>query len=102
VRIIKPSQIAAFAKIHPDAKEPLMRWMSLAKEAQWNSLLDIRKVFRSADEVVVNSGRSVVIFNIRGNNYRLITAVHYNRQLVYTMLFLTHAEYSKDAWKRIL
>ena len=102
MRIIKPARILEFAKRHPDAREALERWLELAIQARWRSLADIRKLFRSADEVIVRSGRPVVIFNVRGNNYRLITAVHYNRELVFVMEFLTHAEYSKDAWKRTL
>jgi mRNA interferase HigB len=42
------------------------------------------------------------VFNIRRNDYRLITAAHFNRQIVYVMRFLTHAEYSKDRWKETL
>lgn len=102
MRIIKPAHLLDFAKMHPDAGEALNRWLGIARKAQWTSLADVRKVFRSADEVLVKSGRPVVIFNIRGNNYRLITGVHYNRGLVYVMLLLTHAEYSKDAWKKTL
>jgi mRNA interferase HigB len=53
----------------------------------------------SADQVRVESGRTVVIFNIRGNNFRLICALHYNTGVVYALRFLTHAEYSKNQWK---
>jgi hypothetical protein len=49
--------------------------------------------------VPVASGRTVVVFNIRGNRYCLVTAIHYNRQIVDTLKFLMHAEYSKDRWK---
>jgi mRNA interferase HigB len=52
--------------------------------------------------VTVRSGRQVVVFNIGGNKYRLITAIHYNRQLVFTLRVLTHAEYSRDDWKDVL
>ena len=48
---------------------------------------------------MVDSNRTVVIFNIGGKNYRLITAIHYNRQLVFVLRFMTHAEYSKNRWK---
>ena len=43
--------------------------------------------------------RSGFVFNIRRNDYRLIVAAHFNRQIVYTLCFMTHAEYSKDTWK---
>lgn len=55
--------------------------------------------YLSADGVKVESGRDATVFNIRGNKYRLITAIHYNIQAIYVMRFLTHAEYSKNTWK---
>jgi mRNA interferase HigB len=42
------------------------------------------------------------VFNVCGNDFRLIVAIHYNRGIVYTLRFLTHAEYSKDKWKKEL
>ena len=41
----------------------------------------------------------MTVFNICGNKYRLIAAIHYNRQRVYVLRLLRHAEYSKDFWK---
>ncbi len=41
----------------------------------------------------------MTVFNIRGNRYRLIAAIHYNTQRVYVLRLLTHAQYSKDLWK---
>jgi mRNA interferase HigB len=51
--------------------------------------------------VTVKSNRTVTVFNIT-NDLRLITAIHYNRQEIFTMRFLTHAEYSKNKWKSSL
>jgi len=65
-------------------------------------LAEVRAVHPHADPVVVASGRTVVVFNIRGNRYRLATAIHYNRQIIYTLRFMTHAEYSKNRWKDTL
>jgi len=52
--------------------------------------------------VKVRSGRQVLVFNIRRNDYRLIVAAHFNRQIVYILRFMTHAEYSKNRWKETL
>jgi mRNA interferase HigB len=52
--------------------------------------------------VKVRSGRTVLVFNLRRNDYRLIAAAHFNRQIVYALRFMTHAEYSKDRWKETL
>jgi mRNA interferase HigB len=60
------------------------------------------ETFPHADQVTVASKRTVTVFNIGGNNYRLITAIHYNTKIVYILRFLTHAEYDKDAWKKAL
>lgn len=48
---------------------------------------------------MVRSGRSVTIFNIAGNAYRLITAIHYNSGKVFVLRFMTHAEYDRQTWK---
>ena len=59
-------------------------------------------MFPSADAVKVGTGRIATIFNVCGNKYRLITAIHYNTGLIFILRFLTHAEYSKNAWKENL
>ena len=64
--------------------------------------MDARKTFPHADQVKVKSGRTVTVFNVRGNEFRLITAIHYDRRKVFVLNFLTHAEYSKDTWKNRL
>jgi mRNA interferase HigB len=102
MRIIKPATLKDWAVRHPDAAGGLEKWMTLVEEADWRNFIEMRAVFSSADEVTVESGRRVVVFNIGGNKYRLIAAVHYNTQIVYTMLFMTHAEYDKDKWKKVL
>jgi mRNA interferase HigB len=100
--IIKPARLTEFSRQYPAAAPALERWLWLTRIAQWSSLADVRRVFRAADEVRVRSGRVVVVFNIKGNDFRLITAIHYNRGKVFVMLLMTHAAYSKNAWKEIL
>jgi mRNA interferase HigB len=102
MRIIKPATVNSWAMRHADAAGALEKWMVLLEEAEWKNLIEMRAVISSADEVTVASGRRVVVFNIGGNKYRLIAAVHYNTQIVYALLFMTHAEYSKDKWKKVL
>jgi mRNA interferase HigB len=102
MRIIKRSALAAYWRRNPQAETGLLCWHKLAKKARWTCLHDVRATFPHADAVTVASGRSVVVFNIAGNKYRLITAIHYDRQLVFTLRVLTHAEYSKNQWKSVL
>jgi mRNA interferase HigB len=99
VRIIKPAFLVEAFTRHPTAKSALLAWRTATQHADWSQFADVRTTFGSADQVRVASGRTVVIFNIGGNNFRLICAIHYNRRVVYTLRFLSHAEYSKNNWK---
>jgi mRNA interferase HigB len=77
-------------------------WRKTVKAATWRNLVEVRKSYPDTDAVKVHSGRQVLIFNIRRNDYRLIAAAHFNPQIVYVTRFMTHAEYSKDHWKETL
>jgi len=66
------------------------------RREQSRHFADLCRCFRSADPVRVASNKAVVVFNIHGNDYRLICAIHYNTGRVFLLRFLTHADYSKD------
>jgi mRNA interferase HigB len=102
VRIIKVPFLAEAAKKHPKARKWIENWCSIVKEVPWKNIQEVRASYPSADTVMVQSGSNVVVFNVCGNDFRLIVAIHYNRGIVYTLRFLTHAEYSKDKWKKEL
>jgi mRNA interferase HigB len=102
VRIIKEAFLAAAGKENPLAARHLDVWRKTVKAAKWRNIVDLRQSYPDTDAVKVRSGRTVLVFNIRRNDYRLIAAVHFNRQIVYTLRFMTHAEYSKDRWKETL
>src|SRR5438552_464220 len=99
MRIITRKRLRESARQFPDAAEPLRKWERVVREAKWHNLQDVRCIYRHADAVTVGSERVVTVFNIGGNKYRLIAAIHYNTQRVYILRFLTHAEYSKNLWK---
>ena len=99
VRIVKESFLALAARDYPKAANYLGAWGRTVRSATWRNLAEVRRTYPSADAVTVKSGRQVLVFNVCGNSYRLIVAVHFNRQILYTLRFLTHAEYSKDRWK---
>ena len=65
--------------------------MNLSK---FDTFDELRSVFPSADKV-----GDLVVFNIGGNKYRLITSIHFNRQKIYIRDILTHSEYDKNKWK---
>jgi mRNA interferase HigB len=102
MKIIKRATLAAYWQRNPQAESGLLYWHKLAKKAWWTCLQDVRATFPHADAVEVASGRRVVVFNIAGNKFRLITALHYNRQLAFTLMVLTHAEYDRGKWKDVL
>ena len=102
MRIIKEEFLEAAGREHPPAARHLDAWRKFVRTAAWRSLVDVRRTYPDTDIVKVRSGRQVLVFNIRRNDYRLIVAVHFNRQIVYALLFMTHAHYSKDRWKETL
>jgi len=102
MKIIKRATLAAHWQGNPQAENGLLYWHKLAKKARWACLQDVRATFPHANAVEVVSGRRVVVFNIAGNKFRLITALHYKRQLAFTLMVLTHAEYDRGKWKDVL
>lgn len=78
---------------HPEAKKQLDIWRSLVEEADWKTPHELKAHFGTAD---ILSDKQVV-FNIRGNHFRLLVKVDYQKQLVIVKKFGTHAEY--DTWK---
>jgi mRNA-degrading endonuclease HigB of HigAB toxin-antitoxin module len=76
----------------------LQRWSALSPT---HFFTQTRQTFAHADQVTVKSKRTTTVFNIT-NDFRLVTAIHYNREEVYTMRFLTHADYDKNKWKDTL
>ncbi len=102
MRVIKPVRSAEFAGRHRKASAPLARWLTITRKALWRQFSDVQATFPGADRITVASGRTVVCFDIAGNDYRLITAIHYDRRKIFVLRFLTHAEYSKDDWKQSL
>jgi mRNA interferase HigB len=99
VRIIAESTLRRFGDRHPKAAPGLEAWRRIVSREEFQHFADLRRCFRSADQVRVASEKTVVVFNVHGNDYRLICAIHYNTGRVYLLRFLTHAEYSKDRWK---
>jgi mRNA interferase HigB len=86
------------ARKHREIAEWLRNWMMTAQNASWWSLVDVRQQYPSADGVPLK--RIVItVFNVKGNDYRLLTIIRYASQQIVIVDVLTHAEYSKDKWK---
>ncbi|OUL24897.1 type II toxin-antitoxin system HigB family toxin [Nostoc sp. 106C] len=78
----------------PNVKQQIENWYATVKKADWQSLEDVRRIYRDSESV-----GNFTVFNIKGNDYRLIVGIDYENQVVYYKYFLTHAEYDKDNWK---
>ena len=89
MRVIAVSTLRAFWERHPDAEQPLKAWHEEALNAAWMQPADIKAQYRSAS--VLKNRR--VVFNIKGNDYRLIVAIAYNLQIAYVKFIGTHKEY---------
>jgi mRNA interferase HigB len=99
MRITAESRLRQYAEDHPDARSGLSGFLTVARRASWQSLQELRRTYPHADAVTVASGRVVTVFNMGGNKYRLITAIHYNTERLFVLRFLSHAEYSRGTWK---
>ena len=95
MHIISRKVLREFAQRHPDSETALDSWFHLVRTNQFHSFNALRQVFPSADKV-----GDVIVFNIGGNKYRLIAAIHFNRQKVYIRHILTHPEYDQGTWKK--
>jgi mRNA interferase HigB len=102
MRVVKPSRIREFAKAYPDAASSLIAWLRITRAARWLNIQEARQELPSADAARVASGRTVTIFNIGGNKYRLIVSIHYKWSMVYVLRFMTHSEYDRNKWKESL
>jgi len=89
MRVIAVSTLRAFWKRYPGAEQPLKAWFEEATSATWTQPADIKAQYRSAS--VLKNRR--VVFDIKGNEYRLIVAVAYKLQVVYVKFVGTHKEY---------
>lgn len=94
MHIITRKRLIEFSNIHPDAEVPLDRWYRILKSTNFNSFSDLRKTFPNADQV----GR-LTVFNIGGNNYRLVAFIVYLNKRIYIRHIMTHNEYNKEKWK---
>lgn len=91
MRIIALSTLREFWGKHPDAETPLRAWYALASQSEWKTPADIKEAYRNASFTANNR----VVFNIKGNDYRLVVAVHYDRGMMYVRFVGAHRQYDK-------
>ena len=101
--VVGSERLAEFGLSHADAAGALAAWRRTVLAAEWPNPAALRQTYGSADPAVaVASGRRVVVFNIRGNRYRLVAGVDYQLGIVNVLRVMTHQEYSRDRWKDLL
>jgi mRNA interferase HigB len=95
MRVIKRKTLEEFWNRHADSEQALKAWYAEVSHAIWKTPDDIRQKFRSADFLADNR----VVFNIKGNHYRLVVKIHYASDrivgLVYIRFIGTHSEYDR-------
>jgi mRNA interferase HigB len=102
MRIVTEPFLKGMAARFPHAASWLAVFVTTVRRARWRNIVELRQTYPHADAVIVRSGRTVIVFNVAGNKFRLIAAIHFNVQIIFTLRFLTHAEYSKNQWKEDL
>lgn len=76
---------------YKEAEQPLRAWCAEAKKANWKTPDDIKKLYRNASFIANNR----VVFNIKGNDYRLVVSIKYEFQILYIPFIGTHKQYDK-------
>ncbi len=94
MHVISKKKLRDFWEDNPKSRAPLEAWYQVAKKAEWENFAEVRATFGSADLV-----NRFVVFDIGGNKYRLIAAIHFNRSKLFIRHVLTHAEYDEGKWK---
>jgi mRNA interferase HigB len=89
MRIIAKRTLREFWSRHPDAEEPLLAWYREAELEDWDTPAKVKAKYRSAS--IVGGNRAV--FNIKGNDYRLVVKINYPHRVIYIRFVGTHAEY---------
>lgn len=96
MRIISRKRLKEFWERHPDVRQPLQAWYDDASHAIWKSPMDIKAIYRNASFI----GNDMVVFNLKGNSYRLVIAIRYEHSIVFIRFIGTHQEYDRiDAAK---
>lgn len=91
MHIISKKTLTDYYSKHPQAKEALEDWYSKTRKSCWMSFADIKATFNSVDSV----GNQHYVFNIKGNDFRLIVVIQFRHQHVFIRFVGTHAEYDK-------
>jgi mRNA interferase HigB len=88
-RIFAKSTLREYWKNHPDSEQYLKTWYDTAMSSDWKNPLDIKKTYANAS--ILKSSR--IVFNIKGNSYRLVTKFNFEKKWIFIRFIGTHSEY---------
>jgi mRNA interferase HigB len=91
MRVIAKKTLRDFWEAHTDAEEPLLAWYREVEDEDWDTPAKVKQKYASASIV----GDNRVVFNIKGNTYRLVVRINYAHRVVYIRFVGTHAEYDE-------
>jgi mRNA interferase HigB len=91
MRIFTEQRLKEYAEKHPEAKVALQDWVFTVKKSNWTCFADIKNTWNSVDNV----GNQRYVFNIKGNNYRLLVVIKFTIGFVYVRFIGTHKEYDR-------
>ncbi|MHC5762571.1 type II toxin-antitoxin system HigB family toxin [Nostoc sp.] len=94
MHVISKVKLREFWVQHADSEDALNDWYKFTSKANWSNLVDVQKRYPKAEAV-----SNFTVFNIKGNNYRLIVDIRYSSQTVFIKYVLAHPEYDKERWK---
>lgn len=89
--VITKSKLLSFYESDPVAKEPLLKWYHLSVLSNWQDFHSIKETFNSVDSV----GNDRYVFNVAGNNYRIVAMIHFSTRTVYIRFVGTHKQYDR-------
>lgn len=91
MRIITEEPIKEYIQRRPDSRVALQEWVKIVKKAEWRNFADIKATFNSVDSV----GNQHYVFNIKGNQHRLVVVIKFTIKWVYIRFIGNHSEYDK-------
>jgi len=91
MRIFTEQALKEYSEDHPEVKVALQEWVSIVKKSDWTCFADIKKTINSVD----NIGNQRYVFNIKGNNYRLVVVIKFTIKFIYIRFIGSHTEYDK-------
>lgn len=90
-RIIAKKTLREFWETHPASEQHLKTWYQTASKSDWKTPNDVKRTYRNASIV----GNNRIVFNIKGNEYRLIVRINYEKEWIFIRFIGTHKEYDQ-------